>query len=134
METPMAPDDRIFEKALARHLRSQAEPERAADCADAETLAAYHERLLAPPELSAWKGHIPGCARCQDILAQLEATDQILVASAVETEQERVLAMPAQAQAAPGPAAQRPAAPVASISSSESASKRGRIAARNWRV
>ena len=64
--------DRLFEKALARHLRSEAEAASGSACPDAEALAAYHERLLSPEELSAAKSHLVSCARCQEILAQLK--------------------------------------------------------------
>jgi hypothetical protein len=100
----MAPDerDRRFDKALARHLRSTAPPageaarlpavpaSQGAVCPDSETLAAYHERSLLPEELSSWKEHIVGCALCQAILAQLEATDEISLQAA---EQEEILAV-----------------------------------------
>ena len=46
-------------------------------CPESDTLAAYHERSLLPEEMNSWKEHIVGCARCQAILAQLEATDSI---------------------------------------------------------
>ena len=74
----MAPEDRdrTFEKSLARHLRLGASQP---DCLDAELLAAYHERLLAPEQMISCKQHIASCARCQEILAQLEATDDLLV-------------------------------------------------------
>jgi photosystem II stability/assembly factor-like uncharacterized protein len=80
----MAPDDRErnFEKALARNLRSNISgeaPSPGAGCPDAEILAAYHERLLAPEEMIFRKQHISDCPRCQEILAQLEATDEIPV-------------------------------------------------------
>jgi len=90
MEKHMAPEDRdrSFDKALARHLRSaasageaapisEAAASRSAACADPETLAAYHERSLLPAEMNSWKEHLVGCANCQTILAQLEATDEI---------------------------------------------------------
>jgi len=72
----MGPEDRDrrFEKALARHLRSAA-PGRF--CPDAEILSAYHERSLLPREMDLWKEHISGCAHCQTVLAQLEATEGI---------------------------------------------------------
>lgn len=86
----MAPDerDRSFDKALARHLRSAAPAGEAARlpgvpasqsgaCPDSETLAAYHERSLLPEQLNSFNEHIVGCAHCQAILAQLEATDEI---------------------------------------------------------
>src|SRR5881394_1896435 len=73
----MAIDDRErnFEKALARELRADAL--NGLHCPDAETLAAYHERMLSPEELVAQKSHIAGCARCQEILATLELTEAV---------------------------------------------------------
>lgn len=105
--------DRIFEKALQRQLRSggttaaKANPQRNADpgpgaCPDAEILASYHERVLTSGELTFWKGHIAGCARCQQILAQLELTDAIPLNAGqemeelAEREREYVAAAPAQ--------------------------------------
>jgi len=46
-------------------------------CPESDTLAAYHERSLLPEEMNLWKEHIVGCARCQAILAELEATDSV---------------------------------------------------------
>ena len=66
---PLDERDAKFEKALRSHFR--------AECPDAETLAAYHERGLAAEELVSWKKHIAGCAACQEILAQLERTDDV---------------------------------------------------------
>jgi hypothetical protein len=76
----MPRDDReqIFDKALARQLGSTSAAQ-GNDCLDAETLAAYHERLLDPEEMAQRKAHIASCERCQEILAQLEATDAIPV-------------------------------------------------------
>ena len=74
--------DRKFEQALARYLRAQEarEPEGAADgCPDATTLAAFHERMLSSEEMNFTKAHVAACARCQEILANLEATDEIEV-------------------------------------------------------
>jgi hypothetical protein len=99
MEKPMASDerDRSFDKAIARHLRSAAPSGDAANrdadsisrresCPDTETLAAYHERSLLPEELNSWKEHIVGCAHCQELLAHLEATDDIPLHAAEEEE------------------------------------------------
>ena len=71
---PLDDRDRSFEKALALRLRANSQ---AADCPDAETLAAYHERSLTPDELTSWKSHIASCANCQQILAHLETLDEI---------------------------------------------------------
>ncbi len=66
--------DRRFEQALKKHLRGGA-PD--AGCADAETLAAYHERTLSLEEMTHWKEHIGACARCQEVLALLEETSAV---------------------------------------------------------
>ena len=82
--------ERSFEKALARNLRASASERtgvsRRGACAEAETLAAYHERLLAPEEMTFWKEHITGCARCQQILAHVEETEGIAVDAAAPQE------------------------------------------------
>jgi Photosynthesis system II assembly factor YCF48 len=76
----MARDDREqnLEKALARRLRADKIPTSAgARCADAEILAAYQERGLPPQEMKLWKEHISSCSRCQQILAQVQATETL---------------------------------------------------------
>jgi hypothetical protein len=74
MEWAMPSDDRDrqLEKALARHLRSDAID---AACPDAEILAAYHERTLSLGEMAQWKQHIAECARCQEILNLVEESN-----------------------------------------------------------
>jgi hypothetical protein len=64
-----------FERALARHLR---DGELDAACPDPETLAAYHERTMSLEEMSRWKEHIAGCARCQEALALVEQSEGAL--------------------------------------------------------
>src|SRR5271166_6046968 len=66
--------DRQFERALQRHMRGS---DADAACADAETLAAYHERTLSLEEMAKWKEHIAGCSRCQDTLSLLEETNSV---------------------------------------------------------
>ena len=68
--------DRLFEKALARQLRRDAGGGDSA-CPDIETLAAYQEGALSAEEMSAAKKHFGCCARCQEILAQLAATQSV---------------------------------------------------------
>jgi hypothetical protein len=117
--------DPIFEKALARHLRAKLsspgapregeEPAGApgasaghapefsasefsadAACPNPEVLAAYHERLLVPEEMANLKGHIAACDRCQEILATLEATDDLLLPSdRTASDHHNVVTMPA---------------------------------------
>jgi hypothetical protein len=96
--TEMPGDDSLFENALARQLPKiagdgEGEAARSRDggeanaggdlaaaqsnCLDAEILAAYHERTLGSEEMNGCKEHIAACGRCQEILAQLEATDEV---------------------------------------------------------
>src|SRR6266436_3485753 len=75
--------ERSFENALASHLRASSPKgglHRA--CSDAETLAAYHERSLAREQMASLKTHVTDCERCQQILAHLQASDQIPVSAA----------------------------------------------------
>src|SRR5215475_6203159 len=67
--------ERNFEKALKRELRANGAG--GFDCPDSETLAAYHERMLSPEEMTAQKTHIAACPRCQEILATLEVTEAV---------------------------------------------------------
>src|SRR5215470_17963538 len=67
--------DQLFERALARHLRAEGAGESL--CLDPETLAAYHERMLSPEELSSAKSHIVSCTRCQQVLARLETAQEV---------------------------------------------------------
>jgi hypothetical protein len=62
-------------------------------CPESDVLAAYHERSLLPEEMYSWKEHIVGCARCQAILSELEATDSI---SLQASQKEEVFAKAAQ--------------------------------------
>jgi hypothetical protein len=84
--------ERKFEQALAQHLRADAagarnEADARADvrdetvgtdtCPDAGKFAAFHEGMLLSEEMNATQEHIAGCSRCQQILLQLEATDEV---------------------------------------------------------
>jgi len=85
--------ERKFEQALERHLRRDAAGARneadahtdgqdetgVVGCPDAETFAAFHERILSAEEMNATKEHIAECSRCEEILRHLEATDEIPV-------------------------------------------------------
>jgi len=118
----MAPDehDRIFDKALARHLRADgSSPDtanapsrefvRAGECPGPETLAAYHERSLFAEEMNSWKEHIVGCANCRTVLSHLEATDEIPLQAA---EEEKVLAQRETIIQTSASGQSQPAAPV----------------------
>lgn len=124
----MALDDRErnFEDALARNLQanllanaSASTPAPASarldNCPDAEILAAYHERLLDTDEMILRKEHIASCLPCQEVLAQLEATEGIPFALDGEAVAPRVVAAPHTqllhaARASASPAAQATAA------------------------
>jgi hypothetical protein len=103
----MARDDRerTFEKALARDLRMNRAGASAAGgvCADAETLAAYHEHLLGADQVAFWKEHINGCSRCQEIITQLAATEKISF-HASQQEPQKTKAVQAGRPFARGPA------------------------------
>jgi hypothetical protein len=112
----MAPDerDRSFDKALARHLRSAAprrEPAGRSEipashggaCPDPETLAAYHERSLFSEQLNSLKEHLVGCANCQSVLAQLEATDEISLEASDQQEVSSKVSAPILAAGAATP-------------------------------
>ena len=71
----MPSDDPKFERALAQHLRGGSAR---ANCPDAETLAAYHERNLSLEEITRWKEHISACEACQEALALVESTENQL--------------------------------------------------------
>lgn len=104
---PAEDRDRLFEKALARHLRGDAGDDSV--CPDAETLAAYHEGSLSAAELSVARKHFASCARCQEILAQLQAAqnigglrnqeDQLAVAGAIARAKNGEVSGEASAQA-----------------------------------
>lgn len=81
--------ERSFENALASHLRAGSSAGDAhGACSDAETLAAYHERSLATEQMASLKAHVTDCERCRQILAHLDATDEIPVAAANMARQE----------------------------------------------
>jgi hypothetical protein len=84
--------ERNFEDALSRNLRAHrsaapsgarsAAPRSPApppldDCPDAEILAAYHEGFVTQEEMSFREQHIASCSRCQEIIVNLEATEEI---------------------------------------------------------
>ena len=84
--------ERKFEQALQRHLRRDAagarneadaraavpvEARGAAECLDAATLAAFHEDTLSSSEMLVVKEHVANCSRCQEILMQMEAMNEI---------------------------------------------------------
>ncbi|HTF43827.1 MAG TPA: hypothetical protein VK641_08020, partial [Terriglobales bacterium] len=71
--------DKQFEDLLGRHVRRSVRDDAPEDCPAADVLAAYHDRSLSPEEMGSSKQHIASCNSCQEILAQLEATDEVAV-------------------------------------------------------
>jgi len=63
-------------------------------CPESEVLAAYHERSLLPEEMNSWKEHIVGCARCQAVLAELEATESIALRASAEASEKEQAPLP----------------------------------------
>lgn len=100
--------DAVLGGFLANNLRERAER---LYCPEPEVLAAYHERSLLPEEMNSWKEHIVGCAHCQAILAELEATDSIAL-QASEKEEAVVAGAAAAQPAATAGGKERVAAPV----------------------
>jgi hypothetical protein len=81
--------ERSSENALVSHLRAGSSADDLHNaCSDAETLAAYHESSLAPDQMASLKAHVADCERCRQILAHLDATDEIPVAAANMARQE----------------------------------------------
>jgi carboxypeptidase family protein/photosynthesis system II assembly factor YCF48-like protein len=66
--------DKAIEKVLAEKLRARAAPGNG--CPDAEIIAAYFERSLAPKERLRWEGHFDSCAQCQHRIAALVRMDE----------------------------------------------------------
>ena len=62
------PRDRALEAMLGKRGRSRPA---AADCLDAETLAAYAEGGLSDQQRAEAEGHMAGCARCQMVMAAI---------------------------------------------------------------
>jgi hypothetical protein len=69
-------------------------------CPESDVLAAYHERSLLPEEMTSWKEHIVGCARCQAVLAELEATDAIPLRASEEASEKEEVLLPKSAEPA----------------------------------
>lgn len=93
---PFDDRDQKFERALAQQLRGGSAQ---ANCPDAETLAAYHERNLSLEEMARWKEHIAACEVCQEALALVESTENQLAED--WKEQEIPVFEPASIHAAP---------------------------------
>jgi hypothetical protein len=74
----MPEDDKKFEAALAGFFHRESRDDAARLlCPDPELLAAYHERALSSEESQAMQLHVAGCSRCQEVLAQLDATENL---------------------------------------------------------
>jgi hypothetical protein len=133
MSSPRQDDPRRREEALARALAEALRPARpsvndasgAADCPDAEVIAAYADRGLAEEEIARWEQHFAECARCQKVLAVLSVTAEPLAQAEVEHLGELAASVPVPlaATAAPSP-----------LSRPEVATRRHGASAPAWRV
>lgn len=83
--------DAVLGGFLVNDLRARAEN---LHCPESDVLAAYHERSLPLGEMYSWKEHIVGCARCQAVLAELEATDAIPLRASEEASEEKPALLP----------------------------------------
>ncbi len=93
-----ADEDKKFDAVLGGYLNNDLRARAGRlHCPEPDVLAAYHERSLSLDELNSWKQHIAGCSRCQQILAQLEATDHVEADVAAE-ENTLVTGVPALSQ------------------------------------
>ena len=70
-----ARNEKALERILPGALAEDAAAVNAAACPDAEILAAFYERSLAPAEATHWRAHFATCRRCQLSLAALAASD-----------------------------------------------------------
>ncbi|HEV2102203.1 MAG TPA: YCF48-related protein [Candidatus Acidoferrum sp.] len=131
---PFDDRDSKFERALAQHLRGGPAQ---ANCPDAETLAAYHERNLSLEEVARWREHISACEACQEALALVETTEKQL-AEDWEGERVPVLESISMAGAEAGRAvtrpAQQPASAVPQAADSPLALIRRRPALLRWAI
>ena len=84
--------DAVLGGFLVNDLRAGA---RNLDCPESDVLAAYHERSLLPEEMDSWREHIAGCARCQAVLAGLEATEAIPFGASEDAFREQAALLPA---------------------------------------
>lgn len=88
----MPEDDKKFDAALAGYLhREMRDSAGRLLCPEPELLAAHHEGTLSLEEMHATRLHVAGCSRCQEVLAQLAATEEIPLAANATAE---VLAAP----------------------------------------
>src|SRR6516162_3918018 len=102
-----AEEDKKFDAVLSGFLvKGLRVPAGNLHCPESDVLAAYHERSLLPEEMNSWKEHIVGCARCQAVLAELEATDAILLGASEEAsrKEQALLEAAAVAREERGPA------------------------------
>src|SRR5579862_5278864 len=111
MSSPRQDDPCRRDEALARALAEALRPARpsandasaAADCPDAEVIAAYADRGLAEEEIARWEQHFAACERCQKVLAVLGVTAEPLAQAEVEHLGELAASVPAPLAATPAP-------------------------------
>jgi hypothetical protein len=73
--TPVDKNSEPLDAILRRAMRSQPGPA-TAECADAESLAAYSDRSLSVRERERLETHFADCARCQLLLADIARADE----------------------------------------------------------
>jgi hypothetical protein len=79
---PTADDhDPVFDRLVARGLEKESDASGTA-CPDADLLAAWYDRSLAPAEASRIEEHAASCAVCQQILADLSRSEPEVIRAA----------------------------------------------------
>lgn len=73
--TPVDKNSEPFDAILRQAMRSQPGPA-TAECADAESLAAYSDRSMSARERERLETHFADCARCQLLLADIARADE----------------------------------------------------------
>ena len=72
-DEPKQAGERSVHRLLTQTLREETAPD-AANCLDAETVAAWMDGVLPADVLAAAEGHAAGCARCQAVLSAMART------------------------------------------------------------
>ena len=101
--------EKAFEKLLARTLRQSLEPG-GAECPGPDILAGYLDRSLGDAEASHWELHFSECARCQQVLAEIDVSAAPLPAAETQVPAIEISDLRAVAAPAAEPVETRPAA------------------------
>src|SRR5437016_4203829 len=68
--------DKVIDRLVQKQLRA-GQARSVSGCPDAELLAAYVERTLAPREVRGCEAHLASCPRCQALIAELVRLEEV---------------------------------------------------------